>query len=601
MYDRGGTRRMGGLYGVAALPETSDDGARTPIAAITDFTPARAAARTLEDDPDWREGRIPFRVRVAVSGHRDPACSDELLAAVGNQLESIRRQFPSSDVTPVRFTVLSSLAEGADRLVVEETRTRFGEDAVELHAVLPLPVDAYLEDFGEPESRTQFLELLHSAHEVTHIAPTRDRDAAYEHAGRWVVDHSDVLIALWDGHQASGRGGTAEIACYARDRGIPVLVVPTVRAAEPNRPTCGVAWSTERDLGRRLAPALQAFERIDDFNQGSIGDPHMRARRDATETRLSSAAAGSSIHWQYERVAGWALPRMVRADALAQKYQRRYYRAGEALYGLAACALAAVAAQAEAGINDLFALVEVTLMVVLVALYRAAHRVGVQGRWIGYRSLAEAFRSSLFIVMTGVQGRKDKPSGDYGAAEEPWFQRAFSEAWKERAGPRPEADAGAATRRPRREVSDLRRFLGDAWINDQIAYHRGAAARFHRGYTRLTTAIFVLFSLTIVIGIMHSFAIVPGDLAHRVLIFLAVALPAFGAALTGVRDQRQFRLHEDRSRRTETRLQQLKRNLDSQVSLRSVQTLAAQVQTVVEAENLDWSGVMEFQDLEMVI
>jgi hypothetical protein len=29
--------------------------------------------------------------------------------------------------------------------------------------------------------------------------------------------------------------------------------------------------------------------------------------------------------------------------------------------------------------------------------------------------------------------------------------------------------------------------------------------------------------------------------------------------------------------------------------------VAAQIQSVIEAETLDWSGVVEFQDLEMVI
>ena len=43
------------------------------------------------------------------------------------------------------------------------------------------------------------------------------RTEAYEQAGRYIVEHSDVLLAVWDGLPARGRGGTAEIVAWARD------------------------------------------------------------------------------------------------------------------------------------------------------------------------------------------------------------------------------------------------------------------------------------------------------------------------------------------------------------------------------------------------
>jgi len=43
--------------------------------------------------------------------------------------------------------------------------------------------------------------------------------------GRWVVDHSDHLVAVWDGMAARGPGGTGDVVAYARERGHPVTVV----------------------------------------------------------------------------------------------------------------------------------------------------------------------------------------------------------------------------------------------------------------------------------------------------------------------------------------------------------------------------------------
>src|SRR5205085_2201316 len=49
------------------------------------------------------------------------------------------------------------------------------------------------------------------------------RRQAYFNAGRYVVDHCDVLIAIWDGKEARGKGGTAVIVDYARSCGRPLI------------------------------------------------------------------------------------------------------------------------------------------------------------------------------------------------------------------------------------------------------------------------------------------------------------------------------------------------------------------------------------------
>jgi hypothetical protein len=53
-------------------------------------------------------------------------------------------------------------------------------------------------------------------------APGED---AYEAAGRWIATESEVLIAVWDGQPARGRGGTADTVSYARilDREVHVI------------------------------------------------------------------------------------------------------------------------------------------------------------------------------------------------------------------------------------------------------------------------------------------------------------------------------------------------------------------------------------------
>jgi 8-oxo-dGTP pyrophosphatase MutT (NUDIX family) len=46
-------------------------------------------------------------------------------------------------------------------------------------------------------------------------------------AGHWIVDHSDLVILVWNGYPAGGRGGTADIASYARLVGCPFIQIHT--------------------------------------------------------------------------------------------------------------------------------------------------------------------------------------------------------------------------------------------------------------------------------------------------------------------------------------------------------------------------------------
>jgi hypothetical protein len=535
-------------------------------------------------------GRIAFRVRIGVTGHRDAVGSGELLERLDGQLSEIFALVAGTERTPVGFTILSALAEGADRLVVEEARRlRAGE--VELHAVLPLEEQEYLRDFAEPRSREQFAELLESAATRTRVTSGEDdRRDAYERAGRYVVDHSDVVIALWDGRPSAGRGGTAEIVDYAHTRGVPVVVVETAREGRPDGPLDGAP--SGGDAAALRPSAHDALRRIDEYNACSPIGQDLERELGLLTARLGQAPDGSPIDRRYRTVAEWALPHFVRADGLALKWQRRHHRVVAALYILAALAVTAVALQSQFfPEKPLLVLVEVTLMVVLVAIYRYGMHSDMNDRWLGYRSLAEAFRSALFIATAGTQQRADgERSAELGDVDEPWHQRAFSEAWERRPAHDPRAQ----------DADQLGRFLHDAWIVEQIRYHREAAARLGRSRQRLTTIVFTLFGATIVAGCLHAFEVFGGGGSHW-LVFSAIALPGFGAALTGIRDQRQYRVHQHRSRRTAERLERLERQLETDRGLLSVQRLAAETQALIEAENLDWSGVIEFQDLELVI
>jgi hypothetical protein len=165
-------------------------------------------------------------LRVGVTGHRHLADADGVAREVDRVLDRLVTVHTASALTAV-----SSLAEGADRIVAKRVLARQGT----LDVVLPLDRDDYATDFADEASRHDFLRLLDAAESVSSSARQESREAAYENAGREVLARCDVLLALWDGGPPRGRGGTAQLVTEAQAIGKPVEVVHVERAGVSER------------------------------------------------------------------------------------------------------------------------------------------------------------------------------------------------------------------------------------------------------------------------------------------------------------------------------------------------------------------------------
>jgi hypothetical protein len=188
----------------------------------------RLMEATVDDIPDalWKGGyvlvkatRLPDRIQIGVTGHRALGDTATVAGGVREAIERIRRAYGDLPVT-----ALSMLAEGADRLVAEEL---LRASNARLVAVLPSAADDYAVDFGPNDgpSRLHFDALLAQAAEVMRVPDQPSRDEGYLRAGHAMVDRCDVLLAVWDGATARGKGGTAEVVAYARARGKPLVIV----------------------------------------------------------------------------------------------------------------------------------------------------------------------------------------------------------------------------------------------------------------------------------------------------------------------------------------------------------------------------------------
>ena len=154
-------------------------------------------------------------LHLAITGHR----SLQSAPAVSKQIDEALLQLANNHQPP--WLIYSSLAEGADQLVVERIFTRF---PAQLIVPLPLQVEKYSKDFSGATSVRVFNYWLNMAYQVVHL-PSSDRPYAYLWAGLHMLEHCSQLLAVWDGLPARGPGGTGQIVAEARLRSIPVTWV----------------------------------------------------------------------------------------------------------------------------------------------------------------------------------------------------------------------------------------------------------------------------------------------------------------------------------------------------------------------------------------
>jgi hypothetical protein len=157
---------------------------------------------------------IPLFHVVGFSGHRQ--ISDPLAAgrAIRAALDSLRAEVAGE------WIGLSSVAAGGDQAFVRQ----IGMLGMSWHAILPLPRAEFCKDFS-PGDWAEAEQQLAGAEHLRIIQRNAARDDAYLDCGLETVDGADVLMSVWDGQPAHGKGGTADVVAYALSIGKPVLII----------------------------------------------------------------------------------------------------------------------------------------------------------------------------------------------------------------------------------------------------------------------------------------------------------------------------------------------------------------------------------------
>ncbi len=477
----------------------------------------------------------PIPLVIGVTGHRDlPDDVGPLERAVRRILLEFRESHPWS-----KIVLLSSLAEGADRLVA-----RIALDlGISLVVPMPLEQSDYEADFVAAESLQEFRSLVARADAAFTVPPayanrgdgSRDaRSVAYANCGAYLVRKSIEIIALWDG-VANPVRGTAEVVAFqlegvpapyvAERRELDLTVVGPVRHVDTPRGTEAATPASDEPGARTLYPRVlangkgaTAFEKakadIDRFNRDVV----VLAARDPSARTVRDEAA-----------------------AVAGEYASRTTRALTAIFVLVFLSVVGFNVYADMPNHPVWVLSAYLACIALAfGAYYISKRGDWQNRYQDCRALSELLRVAHYWKIAGVDDSVADIFAENHRAEIDWLPFAIRtvteppvfEVEKERS-----RSAGAA---------DALRRVYHEWLVHEHEYFTSFAGQRERRRSEISTrivSIALLFSivLTVLMRLLPPLGISEG--ADQIALFAATLLALVAALLSSYADKRGWAEH----------------------------------------------------------
>ncbi len=583
------------------------------------------------------------RLSLGVTGHRDGNSAfdanrgrieivlSEILDIIA---DVVKAEASQTDVAPVRLHSLLSI--GADLMAAEQALSR----GWELVAPLPFGLDLNIAINALPATADDARALIagndppsvnvkaradtirHFAKQA-HLFELADRDKAIagllvaglqypddrrkaatfdaesslraQYAGSVMIEHSDIMLAVWDGATRAFVGGTGHTVQLALEIGAPVVWIDAnapdrwrilygpealagihtllqpdpargtelralVRACLRPAETTGAhghgkahepgpaaldreLWHSRSNTfwhGHRRIEALFGADtwkgRFKNLSQ-TYETPAQVATGSAT-TLLASARALPGQEPEFvDEIDKHVLQRFAWADGMAA-YLSDAYRGGMALNFLLAplAVVAGIAYLAVASSTEkwIFATLELAFLIGILFVTLTGQRRRWHGRWFETRRVAEYFRHAPIMLLLGVTRAPSRWPKGSGVSWPEWYAR------------RGLREVGL----PRVRITQpyLRRALRDLLdrhVVEQRDYHIYKTKRLaavHHNLDKLSEFLFLLAVVSVSAylilkfgGVMHWWPKSVADKLSYLFTVLGVALPTFGGAIAGIR------------------------------------------------------------------
>jgi hypothetical protein len=369
---------------------------------------------------------------IGVSGHRDPHAAHlpQLRSQVEVFLTDLKRRLSDTELR-----IMTGMAQGADLLVAGEAV----KAGCKVDAVLPMPLERYIEDFDAESGAALRALLTDPAVTCTVLPPPPGADPNAPHgAGRSVfyanltqalTAKCNLLLALWDGNTSRLEGGTADtVLRYLGARSHlghdksdiefqPASVeaswgphfvywIPTPRhngaTDAPRQPgyLTGIGENLLALHGAEMPHALaQQLIELNIYNRefARLRGKHAFEQLDSLLPTLGSIDTSADRAGLEEIDAEYG-----KADALAIYYQRHSDRLFRGFSYTASCMALLFLIYAKLWANSVLLSVYLTILLLSVAVFHRLRTHQWFSKHLVYRALAETMRIRFFLRAAGA-------------------------------------------------------------------------------------------------------------------------------------------------------------------------------------------------------
>ncbi|MCX6951911.1 MAG: hypothetical protein NTV51_07070 [Verrucomicrobia bacterium] len=485
---------------------------------------------------------LPLFHVVGFSGHRSVENPAGVARAITGALESLRREAPGE------WLALSSVADGSDQMFVAQARAL----GLSWHAILPLPKAEFSKDFSAADWNAVETMLTHAEH-VRVITENGTREDAYLDCGMETVNGADVLLAVWDGQPARGKGGTADVVGYAKSLGKAVIVIDAV-TLEVRRENFDKLERTDKTLANlnKLPVASTGW-----------GDNPFRAPGHIFAFQQKCDFAASHGAPQFRRLIVLTVLLHVIATLIA---------AGSLSYGLHLTAIPWI---------KLLCLVGALGVALVLRHHHHSH-----GSWVRCRLAAEFCRSALAtwglpraaplfedLDLPGVRG----------------LTRSLHILHSRSASAQPVP------------MDEFRRIYLEKRIDDQLAYYRKQEARALPLFGRLKMGFWIATMLAIACtaayAVCHTghFEVSP-SVETTVFYFLPISLPVIAASFISLISINDLQRRVARFREMQVMLEDSRKRVTFCQTWNSLERIVLKTESALLQEVLEWHSITSFAE-----
>lgn len=203
----------------------------------------------------------PIFLNVGITGHRAGALAAPLVRTlrpavyrVFSDLRDATLRLQESEaelcsVTAAQLHLYTALATGADQIAAICARS----SGYFVRAMLPFEAHEYRKDFALGDELDTFEQAVAAADEIVALPGDRsDPEGAYVRVGEMLVHQADLMIAIWDGEEGRGPGGTAHVVELALQSAVPVIHLDIDYGSDKVRMRALVGGDSDEHLGEFL-------------------------------------------------------------------------------------------------------------------------------------------------------------------------------------------------------------------------------------------------------------------------------------------------------------------------------------------------------------